>query len=1356
MRKLLRRLTHTSGLAPKVERRKPRKLRLEALESRQLLDAGGMLQGYAFVDADADNFFDPDELPKVGQAIQLRSADGTALISTQLTNANGYYRFDNVLPGTYRLVEGALPLSLATSGATVNSNYYPASVLGDGISILVSVLDSKIGPWNVFIRNPSQKPTVALNSGTVDVVAGIGQTEYKLETGDQHRFFSFCLNPLELYTLDFSVPITDPLAPYYPVTTLSSPAGATFATSPAPNNNWERVTYLYTKYGTADLYPGGAATDPPVIAALNEAEALQLAIWELLYDASAPAGGYANWNTTGVFQYNGLGSLSEGTTVQPRVQQLLEESVGKSGVALYLDFQESQGGQSIIATCTFSFANRERPQEDTPKIDIEKTTNGPLNTNPTAPDYDNEDAVNGPGVPLLPAGTIVTWTYKVTNTGHTNFNFNEVVIVDDNGTPGHAADDLSTTNGQITFQSVLSGDADTVLEPGEMWLYTASGVVQNVGSGGGGGGGGGSGFGSGMVDPPGAGNVIETNLGIAGPGNWAVLALGGVLPANETKVSMTGPGTTTGNVGVANAGNLALSGSAGPSIDGDVYLGMGVSVAAPNLVTGTIFTNQDTTLDQAVIDAVNAAAFFNGLADTFTITGGKINSSMTITATTNLNVTHITDLDLNHEDLILVGTSTQEFVINVAGGFKISGDNSLADGSGKIILSGGLTPQNVVFNIVGTGSDVATSGGSSGNLPNVIISGILLAAQRKIAFAPGMVIGEIIAGGQSLSLVSGSQVEGLEGYHACYENKAVVTVTNVPGVTDSDLSHYCNPSGPVAALGDYVWSDLDSDGIQDANEQGVANVTVKLLNSSNVVLATTTTDANGKYLFSNLPPGDYKVLFVIPAGFDGLTTANVGANDAIDNDADQVTGRTGIITLVGGQTNLTVDAGLTPHKDLKITKQASASQVVPGAAVTYSYTVTSTAEMSNVSVVDDNGTPDYSGDDFSPGFVVGDSDNDNKLDPTETWTYSATKIAPQPVCDVINGVDVQVGTIITTILPNGNVKVVYDQGVTLNDNTYGANIVNWPVAHTLNSLLGSDKAQFVFKNGAGQVVMDFLLDYITATNTVPSGYKSLGVSGGDGSISIGSAGRIVSFDTSISRNFNSNGFGVTAGIAGNGFNLVNNSPMTVSSSSYDVVDAFFAQWEFRNIYEVVIDSAAFGPSGFGSVSVPSVHNSPPKLGANESTPEPCEAAVTNIAKATGTVSGVTQTASATATVQIKLPPPDANSVMADPMILSGKKVAFVLTNNSYYDLDIDAISVVWPSATNGKLAKIKLDGATLFDAGATGSSTTISLFKGSLAQRTIEAGESVTIEFEFANNVNLNQALYDFVIDFGGGVVVSL
>jgi hypothetical protein len=49
-------------------------------------------------------------------------------------------------------------------------------------------------------------------------------------------------------------------------------------------------------------------------------------------------------------------------------------------------------------------------------------------------------------------------------------------------------------------------------------------------------------------------------------------------------------------------------------------------------------------------------------------------------------------------------------------------------------------------------------------------------------------------------------------------------LTSSPGKVGNTL---CNSS-----IGDKVWIDTDMDGIQDANEVGLANVTVKLYNSS--------------------------------------------------------------------------------------------------------------------------------------------------------------------------------------------------------------------------------------------------------------------------------------------------------------------------------------------------------------------------------------------------------------------------------------------------------------------------------------------------------------------------------------------
>ncbi|MEW6196070.1 MAG: SdrD B-like domain-containing protein [Bacteroidota bacterium] len=112
-----------------------------------------------------------------------------------------------------------------------------------------------------------------------------------------------------------------------------------------------------------------------------------------------------------------------------------------------------------------------------------------------------------------------------------------------------------------------------------------------------------------------------------------------------------------------------------------------------------------------------------------------------------------------------------------------------------------------------------------------------------------------------------------------------------------------------ASLGDKVWFDADKDGIQDGNESGVPNVTVKLYDCDNNLISTTTTDANGNYLFSNLNPGDYYVMFILPSGYV-FTTKDAGSDDAKDSDADTSTGKTICTTLTAGENDLTWDAGI--------------------------------------------------------------------------------------------------------------------------------------------------------------------------------------------------------------------------------------------------------------------------------------------------------------------------------------------------------------------------------------------------------------------------------------------------------------
>jgi serine-aspartate repeat-containing protein C/D/E len=70
-----------------------------------------------------------------------------------------------------------------------------------------------------------------------------------------------------------------------------------------------------------------------------------------------------------------------------------------------------------------------------------------------------------------------------------------------------------------------------------------------------------------------------------------------------------------------------------------------------------------------------------------------------------------------------------------------------------------------------------------------------------------------------------------------------------------------------ASIEGYVHNDVNGDCDVNPNAPPVAGVTIELLDASNNILATTTTDVHGHYIFSQLPPGTYSVLEVVPAGY---------------------------------------------------------------------------------------------------------------------------------------------------------------------------------------------------------------------------------------------------------------------------------------------------------------------------------------------------------------------------------------------------------------------------------------------------------------------------------------------------------
>ncbi len=126
-------------------------------------------------------------------------------------------------------------------------------------------------------------------------------------------------------------------------------------------------------------------------------------------------------------------------------------------------------------------------------------------------------------------------------------------------------------------------------------------------------------------------------------------------------------------------------------------------------------------------------------------------------------------------------------------------------------------------------------------------------------------------------------------------NESGEPIVNATSPTSQDIAKV----GVLGSIGDTIWFDTDGNGEQDAGEAGLANITVTLTLPDGSTL-TTETDANGNYLFENLPSGDYTVTVDT-----GNLPAGSGPSYDLDGDLDNAT----TISLVNGADRLDADFG---------------------------------------------------------------------------------------------------------------------------------------------------------------------------------------------------------------------------------------------------------------------------------------------------------------------------------------------------------------------------------------------------------------------------------------------------------------
>lgn len=315
----------------------------------------------------------------------------------------------------------------------------------------------------------------------------------------------------------------------------------------------------------------------------------------------------------------------------------------------------------------------------------------------------------------------------------------------------------------------------------------------------------------------------------AGPAPVNLLSASNFTILSKTGITNTGSHTTaiTGNIGASPITAAAMNNVFCSEMTGTIYgvdasyVGSGSQVC----FAGNPPLSNKTLVDNAVLDMGTAYADASGRTlPTATELGAGNIGGMTLAPGLYKWSTGVTI----PSNVTLSGSATDVWIFQIAGDLSVASGGSVPAGV-KVILSGGALASNIFWQVGGaTGASLGTYSTFNGNI---------LSAKQVILQTGAVLNGRALA--QTQVTLDANKITSPTGTGTIFK----------PG-TISGMKYY----------------DKNSNGRKNNGEGGLFGWTI-VLKKIGGASATTTTDINGNYKFSNLGQGTYNLSEVMQTGW---------------------------------------------------------------------------------------------------------------------------------------------------------------------------------------------------------------------------------------------------------------------------------------------------------------------------------------------------------------------------------------------------------------------------------------------------------------------------------------------------------